>query len=76
MSAMVSEPLVERFGLAASSTTVAVFTPPMTGTSLVPARVTVTTLLAEPSMERAVKESVIDWPAPSCWMAVWLLVAP
>jgi len=44
----------------------------MAGASLAPLMVTVTILLAEPSEETAVKESVIDWPAPSCWMAVWL----
>ena len=47
-------------------------TPPITGTSLVPLMVTVTSWLAVPSLETAVKLSVIDWPAPSCWMAVWL----
>ena len=49
-----------------------VLTPPITGTSLVPLMVTVTSWLAVPSLETAVKLSVIDWPAPSCWIAVWL----
>ena len=47
----------------------------MTGTSLVPVMVTVTTWLAVPSDDTAVKLSVIDWPAPSCWIAAWLLSA-
>ena len=47
-------------------------TPPITGTSLVPWMVTVTSWLAVPSEETAVKLSVIDWPAPSCWIAAWL----
>ena len=46
--------------------------PPITGTSLVPWIVTVTSWLAVPSVDTAVKLSVIDWPAPSCWIAVWL----
>jgi hypothetical protein len=37
--------------------------------------VTVTTWLAVPSLETAVKLSVIDWPALSRWIAVWLLLA-
>ena len=37
--------------------------------------VTVTTWLALPSLDTAVKLSVIDWPAPSCWIALWLLLA-
>ena len=40
--------------------------------SLVPLMVTVTSWLAVPSQETAVKLSVIDWPAPSCWIAAWL----
>jgi len=32
--------------------------------------VTVISWLAVPSEENAVKLSVIDWPAPSCWIAV------
>ena len=50
-------------------------TPPITATSLVPWMVTVTTWLALPSLDTAVKLSVIDWPAPSCWIALWLLLA-
>ena len=46
--------------------------PVITGTSLVPWIVTVTSWLAVPSLDTAVKLSVIDWPAPSCWIAVWL----
>ena len=46
-----------------------------TGASLVPVMVTVTTWLALPSEETAVKLSVSDWLAPSCWIAVWLLLA-
>ena len=57
---------------ATSSVTAPVLTPPITGTSLVPLMVTVTSWLAVPSLETAVKLSVIDWPAPSCWIAVWL----
>ena len=72
---MVSAPLVLRFGVEASSVTAPVATPPMTGTSLVPVMVTVTTWLAVPSDDTAVKLSVIDWPAPSCWIALWLLLA-
>ena len=74
---MVSAPLVLRFGLAnaTSSVTSPVLTPPMTGMSLVPLMVTVTSWLAVPSEETAVKLSVIDWPAPSCWIAVWVLSA-
>jgi hypothetical protein len=45
------------------------------GPSLVPVIVTVTIWLAVPSLETAVKESVIGWPALSCWIAVWLLLA-
>ena len=74
---MVSAPLVVRLRptTATSSVTDAGGTPPITGTSLVPLMVTVTSWLAVPSLETAVKLSVIDWPAPSCWMAVWLLSA-
>ena len=46
-----------------------------TGTSLVPWMVTVTRWLAVPSAETAVKLSVRLSLAPSCWMAVWLLLA-
>ena len=46
-----------------------------TGASLVPVMVTVTTWLAVPSDETAVKLSLSDWPAPSCWIAAWLLLA-
>src|SRR5205809_44048 len=53
------------------SSTPPVCTPPITATSLVPLMVTVTSWLALPSLETAVKESVIDWPAPSCWIARW-----
>src|SRR2546429_8797895 len=48
-----------------------VATPPITGTSLVPLMVTVTSWLAVPSEDTAVKLSVMLWPAPSCWIAVW-----
>ena len=74
---MVSVPLVARLPplTATSSVTGRCATPPITGTSLVPLMVTVTSWLAVPSLETAVKLSVIDWPAPSCWMAVWLLSA-
>ncbi|MNY13170.1 hypothetical protein D3C86_1462900 [compost metagenome] len=65
-SAIVSAPLVLRFGVEASSFTAPVATPPITGTSLVPVMVTVTTWLAVPSDETAVKLSLSDWPAPSC----------
>ena len=37
--------------------------------------VTVTIWLAVPSEETAVKLSVMDWLAPSCWIAVWLSLA-
>ncbi|MNL06213.1 hypothetical protein D3C87_1268450 [compost metagenome] len=74
-SAIVSAPLVLRFGVEASSLTAPVATPPITGTSLVPVMVTVTTWLAVPSDETAVKLSLSDWPAPSCWIAAWLLLA-
>ncbi|AZO56245.1 hypothetical protein EJ077_24620 [Mesorhizobium sp. M8A.F.Ca.ET.057.01.1.1] len=57
--------------VATSSVTEPVETPPITGTSLVPWMVTVTSWLAVPSEETAVKLSVIDCPAPSCWIAVW-----
>ena len=60
---------------ATSSVTAPVDTPPITGTSLVPLMVTVTIWLAVPSEETAVKLSVMDWPAPSCWIAVWLSLA-
>ena len=74
---MVSAPLVDRLPAltATSSVTAPMCTPPITGTSLVPLMVTVTSWLAVPSEETAVKLSVIDWPAPSCWIAVWLLLA-
>ena len=77
---MVSAPLVVRLpatmpSAPLSSVTSPVETPPITGTSLVPWMVTVTSWLAVPSVETAVKLSVIDWPAPSCWIAVWLLSA-
>ena len=74
---MVSTPLVVRLPetTATSSVTTPVFTPPITGTSLVPWMVTVTIWLAVPSLETAVKLSVSVWPAPSCWIALWLLLA-
>ena len=74
---MVSAPDVLRVAgtTPTSSVTEPVETPPITGTSLVPLMVTVTTWLAVPSLETAVKLSVIDWPAPSCWIAVWLSLA-
>ena len=75
---MVSAPLVVRLPeplTATSSVTEPMCTPPITGTSLVPWMVTVTSWLAVPSLETAVKLSVIDWLAPSCWIAVWLLLA-
>ena len=76
-SAMVSAPLVEMLPATTltSSVTSPVLTPPITGTSLVPWMVTVTTWLAVPSLETAVKLSVSDWPAPSCWIAGRLLLA-
>ena len=49
-------------------------TPPITGTSLVPSMVTVTTCCGAVA-DTAVKLSVSDWPAPSCWIAAWLLSA-
>ncbi|MNY58085.1 hypothetical protein D3C86_1943810 [compost metagenome] len=64
-----------RFGVEASSLTAPVATPPITGTSLVPVIVTVTTWLAVPSDDTAAKLSLIDCPAPSCWIAAWLLLA-
>src|SRR4051794_41956897 len=66
---MVRAPLVLRLPrvTAVSSVTSPVETPPITGTSLVPWMVTVTIWLAVPSEETAVKLSVMDWPAPSCW---------
>ena len=51
-SVMVSVPPVLRFGLLASSVTPPVATPPITGTSLVPVMVTVTTWLVVPSRLR------------------------
>jgi len=83
-SAMLSTPLVIRVMAATpaaplSSLTLPVLIPPITGTSLVPLMVTVTCWLAVPSKETAVKLSVSDWPAPSCWIAVCVLsggVAP
>ncbi|MNL61113.1 hypothetical protein D3C87_1849950 [compost metagenome] len=74
-SAIVSAPLVLRFGVEASSLTAPLATPPITGTSLVPVMVTVTSWLAVPSDDTAVKLSLIDSPAPSCWIAAWLLSA-
>src|SRR5256885_15102251 len=68
-----SAPMVVGFQtcvLPTSSVTEPVCTPPITAVSLVPLMVTVTSWLAEPSLETAVKESVIDWPTPSCWIAV------
>ena len=69
---MVSAPLVAMLPATTptSSVTLPVKTPPITAVSLVPLMVTVTSWLAEPSEETAVKLSVIDWPAPSCWIAV------
>ncbi|MNV84255.1 hypothetical protein D3C71_1781160 [compost metagenome] len=64
-----------RLGVEASSLSAPLATPPITGTSLVPVMVTVTTSLAVPSDETAVKLSLIDSPAPSCWIALWLLSA-
>src|SRR5258706_6361700 len=58
-----------------SSLTAPRCTPPSTGTSLVPLMVTVISWLAVPSEETAVKLSVSDWPAPSCWIAVCVLSA-
>src|SRR5437868_14912252 len=52
-----------------SSVTAPVMTPPSTGVSLVPWMVTVTSWLAVPSEDTAVKLSVMLWPAPSCWIA-------
>ncbi len=75
---MVSTPAVASLpdaSTATSSVTAPVCTPPITGTSLVPLMVTVTSWLALPSLETAVKESVIDCPAPSCWIAAWLSLA-
>jgi len=77
---MVSTPLVIRVMAATpaaplSSVTAPMCTPPSTGTSLVPLMVTVISWLAVPSEETAVKLSVSDWPAPSCWIAVCVLSA-
>ncbi len=74
---MVSVPPLVRLLLAtfASSVTVPVDTPAITGTSLVPWMVTVTSLVAVPSKEVAVKLSVNVWPAPNCWMAACALFA-
>ncbi len=47
----------------------------MTGVSLVPSIVTVTSCDALPSEDTAVKLSVRDSPAASCWIAVWVLSA-
>ncbi len=58
-----------------SSVTSATVGLPITAVSLVPLMVTVTSWLALPSLETAVKESVIDCPAPSCWIAAWLSLA-
>ena len=72
-SLMPSAPEVTRLppDRATSSVTDPVDVPVITGTSLVPWIVTVTSWLAVPSLDTAVKLSVIDWPAPSCWIAVW-----
>jgi len=74
---MVSAPLVARLpaATATSSVTDPVLTPPITGTSLVPLIVTVTSCVLVPSNEVAVKLSVSDWPAPSCWTAICALLA-
>nr|WP_292543292.1 hypothetical protein [Mesorhizobium sp.] len=47
----------------------------ITALSLVPWMVTVTSWLSLPSEETAVKLSVMVSPAPSCWMAAWVLSA-
>ncbi len=74
---MVSVPLLARLPLVtfASSVTVPVDTPAITGTSLMPWMVTVTTWVAVPSKEVAVKLSVNVWPAPNCWIAACALFA-
>ena len=61
---MVSAPVVTRLPAdrATSSVTDPVDAPRITGTSLVPWMVTVTSWLAVPSNDTAVKLSVIDWP--------------
>jgi len=43
--------------------------PPITGTSLVPWMVTVTSLPPMQILRSAGTLSVIDWSAPSCWIA-------
>ena len=74
-SVMVSAPDVLGRRRPPSSVTEPVETPPITGARWCRVMVTVTTWLAVPSADTAVKLSVIDWPAPSCWIAVWLLLA-
>src|SRR5258708_123171 len=56
--------------ISTSSVTLPVETPPIVGVSLVPLMVTVTSWLAEPSDETAVKESEMESVAPSGWIPV------
>src|SRR4051794_18051059 len=75
---MVSVPPVDRLPAPSAllySVTAPVEEPPMTGVSLVPPMVTVIIWLLEPSLETAVKESVMVAPAASCWIAFWLFLA-
>src|SRR5262245_63849961 len=58
-----------------SSVTEPVLPPPITGTSLVPKMVTVTSLLVLASLASAVKEPRHVGSGPRCWMEAWLSLA-
>src|SRR5438552_284695 len=75
---MVSAPLLDMFSSPRPAAPLALLSFPTRrssdlGTSLVPLMVTVTSWLLVPSEDTAVKLSVSDCPAPSCWIAAWVL---